>query len=105
MTDLTASLFAADPLRLLEEIEAVTPYVESFHLDIMDGAFAPEFGLRGRLVGDLRQVTAKPLDVHLMVGEGCSFTAEIPDPPRRHKKGGANVRCQVQGFGAAWPAA
>jgi ribulose-phosphate 3-epimerase len=69
MTSLAASLFAADPLRLLEEIEAVTPYVESFHLDIMDGAFAPEFGLSGRLVGDLRQVTAKPLDVHLMVGD------------------------------------
>ena len=69
MTSLAASLFAADPLRLLEEIEAVTPYVESFHIDIMDGAFAPEFGLSGRLVGDLRQVTAKPLDVHLMVGD------------------------------------
>lgn len=69
MTALSASLFAADPLRLQEEIEAVAPHVESFHLDIMDGAFAPEFGLSGRLVGDLARVTTKPLDVHLMVND------------------------------------
>lgn len=69
MTALSASLFAADPLRLQEEIEAVAPYVESFHLDIMDGAFAPEFGLSGRLISDLTRVTDKPLDVHLMVGD------------------------------------
>ncbi|MCM5557354.1 hypothetical protein [Pleomorphomonas sp. JP5] len=69
MTGLSASLYAADPLRLEEEIGAVAPYVESFHLDIMDGVFAPEYGLSGRLVGDVRRVTDRPLDVHLMVGE------------------------------------
>ncbi|WP_370677548.1 hypothetical protein [Pleomorphomonas sp. PLEO] len=69
MTALSASLFAADPLRLSEEIEAVAAYVESFHLDIMDGVFAPEFGLSGRLIGDLARVTNRPLDVHLMVSD------------------------------------
>jgi len=69
MTGLSASLYAADPLRLEQEIVAVAPYVESFHLDIMDGLFAPEYGLSGRLVGDVRRVTDRPLDVHLMVAD------------------------------------
>ncbi len=67
MTGLSASLFAADPFRLAEAIEAVAPHVESFHLDIMDGAFAPDFGLNARLVAELVARTSLPLDVHLMI--------------------------------------
>ena len=67
MTQLSASLFAADPLNLAAEITAVSPHVESFHLDIMDGAFAPDFGLNARLVKELAAMTRIPLDVHLMI--------------------------------------
>ena len=64
---LSASVYAADPLHLAAEIAAVSPYVESLHLDIMDGVFTPDFGLNARLVRDLAAVTRLPLDVHLMV--------------------------------------
>ena len=64
---LSASLYAADPLHLAAAIAAVSPHVESLHLDIMDGLFTPDFGLNGRLVGELAAVTRLPLDVHLMV--------------------------------------
>lgn len=67
MIGLSASVYAADPFRLAEDIEAVLPYVESLHLDVMDGAFAPEYGLTVRIIKDLSQSTKVPLDVHLMV--------------------------------------
>lgn len=64
---LSASVYAADPLHLADEIDAVLPYVESLHLDVMDGMFAPQYGLSARVIGDLAARIAKPLDVHLMV--------------------------------------
>ncbi|HWU64629.1 MAG TPA: hypothetical protein VN112_21625 [Ensifer sp.] len=67
MTALSPSLYAADPLRIAEDIEAVAPYAESFHLDVMDGRFAPEFGLNLRFIREFAAVTTIPLDVHLMV--------------------------------------
>lgn len=67
MTALSASVYAANPFRLAEEIEAVLPHVESLHLDVMDGVFAPEYGLTARVIRDLSECASKPLDVHLMV--------------------------------------
>ncbi len=67
MTALSASVYAADPFRLAEEIDAVSASVESLHLDVMDGVFAPEYGLSARLIRDLSRRTSMPLDVHLMV--------------------------------------
>lgn len=66
MTALSASVYAADPFRLAEEIEAVLANLESMHLDVMDGVFAPEYGLTTRVIRDLSECTATPLDVHLM---------------------------------------
>lgn len=67
VTCLSASVYAADPLHLADEIDAVLPHIESLHLDVMDGVFAPQYGLSARVIGDLAGRIAKPLDVHLMV--------------------------------------
>ncbi|MCZ7486158.1 hypothetical protein [Rhizobium rhizogenes] len=67
MTALSASVYAADPFRLAEEIDAVLPNIESLHLDVMDGIFAPEYGLTARIIRDLAKCASTPLDVHLMV--------------------------------------
>jgi ribulose-phosphate 3-epimerase len=64
---LSPSLYAADPLRLQQAIEAVEPYSASFHIDIMDGRFAPGFGLSEGLVRRLVDRYVTPVDVHLMV--------------------------------------
>jgi len=66
---LSASLFAADPLKLAEAVSAVAPYVGSLHVDIMDGHFAPAFGLGEHLVSRLIANGAPPIDVHLMIDE------------------------------------
>ncbi|OCJ07766.1 hypothetical protein A6U86_29035 [Rhizobium sp. AC27/96] len=67
MTALSASVYAANPFRLAEEIEAVVANVESLHLDVMDGTFAPEYGLNARVIHSLSECAPVPLDVHLMV--------------------------------------
>lgn len=79
MTALSPSLYAADPLLIVEEIEAVAPYVESFHLDVMDGMFAPEFGLNLRFIRDLSSVTRVPLDIHLMVAKPRTTAIRIAE--------------------------
>jgi pentose-5-phosphate-3-epimerase len=50
---ISASLYAADPLRLAEAVAAVAPHVDSLHVDVMDGRFAPAFGFGERLVESL----------------------------------------------------
>jgi len=64
---LSASLFAADPFRLEAQVIAIEPHVDSLHVDIIDGRFAPAFGLGERLVRDLAKICSKPIDIHLMV--------------------------------------
>ena len=69
---ISASLYAADPLRLSEAVQAVAPYVGSLHIDIMDGRFAPAFGLGEALVRSLLSEGLPPVDIHLML--------EYPEP-------------------------
>ncbi|GLS17076.1 ribulose-phosphate 3-epimerase [Labrys miyagiensis] len=64
---LSPSLYAADPFRLHEAIAAVAPYSASFHVDIMDGRFAPAFGFGESVVRRLVKEYPVPIDVHLMV--------------------------------------
>lgn len=65
---LSASLYAANPLRLGDAVAAVAPYVGSFHVDVMDGRFAPAFGIGESLVSRLvAEEGAPPVDVHLMI--------------------------------------
>jgi ribulose-phosphate 3-epimerase len=65
----SASLYAADPLRLAEAAAAVAPYVASFHVDVMDGRFAPAFGCGESLISRLVADGVRPVDVHLMIDE------------------------------------
>jgi ribulose-phosphate 3-epimerase len=66
----SASLYAANPLRLGDAVAAVAPYVGSFHVDVMDGRFAPAFGIGESVVNSLvAEEGAPPVDVHLMIEE------------------------------------
>lgn len=41
--------------------------IDSFHIDIMDGNFVPNFGVGRHDVQYIRRTTQKPVEVHLMV--------------------------------------
>jgi ribulose-phosphate 3-epimerase len=61
------SILAADFARLGEEVSAVAPYVDMFHIDVMDGHFVPNISLGIPVIQSLRPVTDVRFDCHLMM--------------------------------------
>ena len=51
--------------------------VDVFHIDVMDGHFVPTISFGPLVARALRGVTAKPLDVHLMVEVPQQFVPEL----------------------------
>jgi ribulose-phosphate 3-epimerase len=64
------SILSADFARLGDEVRAVDAAgADWIHVDVMDGRFVPNLTIGPIVVGALRKVTKKPLDVHLMMVE------------------------------------
>lgn len=68
MFQLTASMMCADFGHLEQEVKALeTAGIDSFHIDIMDGRYVPNFAMSLNDMKYIRSATDKPLDVHLMI--------------------------------------
>lgn len=65
---LTASMMCAHYGNLEKEIkELENAGIDSFHIDIMDGRYVPNFAMSLNDMAYIASATNKPLDVHLMV--------------------------------------
>ena len=63
-----ASILTADFANLAGEVEMLNDSVADWlHLDIMDGVFVPNISFGFPVVEAVRDLTSKPLDVHLMI--------------------------------------
>jgi ribulose-phosphate 3-epimerase len=70
------SLLAADFARLAEEIQMVNDsQADWLHLDVMDGRFVPNITFGMFIVEAVQRLSAKPLDVHLMIVEPEKYLA------------------------------
>lgn len=65
---LTASMMCANYANLEKEVRSLDEGgIDSFHIDIMDGRYVPNFAMSLNDMKCIRSLTNKPLDVHLMI--------------------------------------
>jgi ribulose-phosphate 3-epimerase len=65
---ISPSILTADFLHLESEIEMVNQSeADLIHLDIMDGVFVPNLTFGFPVIRQIKKVSSKPLDVHLMI--------------------------------------
>ncbi|MBZ0312904.1 ribulose-phosphate 3-epimerase [Clostridium butyricum] len=74
ITQLSASMMCADFTNLEREVRMLEEAgIDSFHIDIMDGQFVPNFCMGIQDLKCIRKLTEKPVEVHLMIERPMSY--------------------------------
>lgn len=74
------SILTADFLHLEREIEMVnSSEADLLHLDIMDGVFVPNLTFGFPVIRQIKSVSQKPLDVHLMIVDPDRYLEQYRD--------------------------
>ena len=75
---LAPSLLAADFTRLHEAVDLVeNSEADWYHLDVMDGSFVPNISFGMSIIKQLRAISKKPFDVHLMMVKPEKYIAQF----------------------------
>lgn len=80
MITITASLMCASQLHLYRDIHSLLKAgIDMFHFDIMDGEFVENIALNFDLIKELRHLTHKKFDAHLMVNKPSKYIKRLKD--------------------------
>ena len=72
------SLLSADFLHLKRDVDMInSSEADWLHLDVMDGVFVPNISFGFPILNLLKNITDKPLDVHLMIVQPEKFINEV----------------------------
>ncbi|MEW6128742.1 MAG: ribulose-phosphate 3-epimerase [Acidobacteriota bacterium] len=78
MIEIAPSILSADFSRLGEEVRAAERGGAGIiHIDVMDGHFVPNITIGPLVVKAVRQVTALPLDCHLMITDPDNYIEDF----------------------------
>jgi len=80
------SMWSADLIHLADELVRIAPHADILHVDVADGHFAPALLFFPDLVARLRDKTALPIHVHLMVAD-----AVLPSQIDQFAEAGADL--------------
>lgn len=70
---LSPSVLTADFARMGEEVRSVAPYVDWFHLDVMDGHYVDNITFGTSIVEAINNSVDQPLHVHLMIEDPARY--------------------------------
>ncbi|HEX2050053.1 MAG TPA: ribulose-phosphate 3-epimerase [Actinomycetota bacterium] len=76
---LAPSILTADFGRLADEVASVAPFVDQFHLDVMDGHYVDNLTFGPSTVAAVRAACDLPLHVHLMITDPMRYAAAFVD--------------------------
>ena len=68
------SLLSFDFTNLSREVTVFNELVEWYHFDVMDGNFVPNISFGPKILSDLKKMTDRFLDVHLMVADPLFYS-------------------------------
>lgn len=80
MTQVSPSLLSGDFCHLYRDIEMVnSSEATMLHLDVMDGVFVPNISFGFPVIKSVSKISAKPLDVHLMIVDPGRYVSQVRD--------------------------